>query len=102
MSNCDFIIDEIKKFEFKDKETDVVVISFDIDKFNIDDVVEDIIITISNQGTFFGLSLTSEYMTIPYQNDVNDKFLLHYKKNLENIAMFVASLSANHKIGSEE
>ena len=73
-----------------------------LNKFNIDDVVEDIIITISNQGTFFGLSLTSEYMTIPYQNDVNDKFLLHYKKNLENIAMFVASLSANHKIGSEE
>lgn len=73
-----------------------------LNKFNIDDVVEDIIITISNQGTFFGLSLTSEYMTIPYQNDVNDKFLLHYKKNLENIAMFVAALSANHKISSEE
>lgn len=36
--DCDFIIDEIKKFEFKNKETDVVVISFDMDKFNIDDV----------------------------------------------------------------
>lgn len=40
MSNCDFVIDEIKKIEFKNKETDVVIISFDMDKFNIGDVCQ--------------------------------------------------------------
>ena len=38
MSNTKFVIDEIKKLELKDKETDVVVISFDINEFDFETV----------------------------------------------------------------
>ena len=38
MSNAKFVIDEIKKLELKDKETDVVVISFDINEFDFEAV----------------------------------------------------------------
>jgi hypothetical protein len=36
MSNGKFVIDEIKKLELKDKETDEVIINFDANKFNFE------------------------------------------------------------------
>ena len=36
MSNTKFVIDEIKNFELKDKETDDVIISFDANKFDFE------------------------------------------------------------------
>lgn len=44
MFDTKFVIDEIKKLELKNKETDIVVISFDINDFNLE-----IMKTISNQ-----------------------------------------------------
>lgn len=36
----DFIIDKIKSLEIKNKDTDLVIVSFDIDKFNLEEVSE--------------------------------------------------------------
>lgn len=36
MSNTKFVIDEIKNLELKDKETDDVIISFDINEFDFE------------------------------------------------------------------
>jgi hypothetical protein len=36
MSNTKFVIDEIKKLELKDKETDEVIINFDTNKFDFE------------------------------------------------------------------
>ena len=38
MSNAKFVIDEAQKLQLKDKETDVVVISFDINEFDFETV----------------------------------------------------------------
>ncbi|MDD7735369.1 MAG: hypothetical protein SOW55_06575 [Bacilli bacterium] len=66
-----------------------------LNKLAIDDVVEDIIISINKNGLFIGLSLTSFYMTIPFENDVDDKFINHYKRDIEIITSFISALLSN-------
>lgn len=66
-----------------------------LNKFEINDYIEDIIISITNEGIYFGLSLTSKYMTIAYENDIDESYLIYLKKSLEQISLFVASLSSS-------
>lgn len=66
-----------------------------LNKLTIDDIVEDVILSISKEGVYLGISLTSEYMTIPYQNEVNDKFLKYYKKIVELVSIFVTGMLSN-------
>lgn len=66
-----------------------------LNKIVIDDVIEDVIISISGEGVYIGLSLTSEYMTIPFKNDVDDKFISHFKNDVELVKTLVASLLSN-------
>lgn len=67
-----------------------------LNHFNIDKVVEDLIISISNQGIFIGFSLTKDYMTIPYDNEVSDEFLIHYKNDIELVKNFISILMSNN------
>lgn len=66
-----------------------------LNKFEINEYIEDIIISITAEGIYFGLSLTTKYMTIPYQEDVDESYLNNYKKALEQISVFVASLASS-------
>lgn len=66
-----------------------------LNQIQIDQVIEDVIISISNQGIFFGISLTKEYMTIPFENEVKEDYLKHYKNDIENIKTFISVLMSN-------
>ena len=73
-----------------------------LNKLNIDDVVEDIIISINKNGIFVGLSLTSTYMTIPFENDVDDKFINHYRRDIEIISSFLSASLSNKNYQKQE
>ncbi len=69
-----------------------------LNKFKIDDVIEDVIISISSNGIYIGLSLTTKYMTIPFKDEVDDKFINHFKEDIELIKTLIASLMNNRKL----
>ena len=66
-----------------------------LNKFKIDNVIEDIIITISKEGIYFGLSLTTENMMIPYETIIDETFLNHYKNDVEMLSTFISELLGN-------
>lgn len=66
-----------------------------LNRFVIDDVVEDIIVSISGKGVYIGLSLTRDYMTIPYENEVDGRGIDHLKNDLDLIKNLIVSLLSN-------
>ena len=79
-----------------------IINNSDLDAIHIDDVVEDIIISINKNGIFVGLSLTSTYMTIPFENDVDDKFINHYRRDIEIISSFLSASLSNKNYQKQE
>lgn len=65
MSNTKFIIDEIKNLELKDKETDDVIISFDINEFDFE-TAQAIVDHVAQNFTNYTMNLISR----PKENEV--------------------------------
>ena len=76
-----------------------------LNKIKIDSVVEDVIISINENGVFIGYSLTSKYMAIPYSEEIDNVFIDHYKEDIFLISNFASILSTNknyNKLESNE
>lgn len=79
MSNIDFVIDEIKKIELKDKETDIIVISFDMYKFNLD-TVRQVFETVTSSLSEYHIAFIPKEMEVEVKNIDS---LIQYLENIK-------------------
>lgn len=73
-----------------------------LNRFAIDNAVEDIIVSIVDKGIYVGLSLTDEFMTIPYRNEVDSRWIDHFKNDLDSMKNLIASFLGNKNYRKKE
>lgn len=66
-----------------------------LNRIKLDNVIEEVIISINENGVFVGYSLTSKYMAIPYKEEIEASFIDHYKEDIFFISNFASILSSN-------